>query len=500
MARLDKQKACLACTESKRRCDKRLPMCTRCDDRDVDCQYPVTKRRRPLHHDRPFLDTPTQQQQHQSNDATTMADALEFDAGSLAAGIWGSMPWLNLDFTSTTTLGLQPASSSSGLTGPSPAPARHPPPQESSESSRQTHNNNNKPQHSQPTAAETSLAESRWFLAPSSWRIEHWPVPAHDAYPAAVMTNFNRGLQAWVRRWATQGHNPFIHRALYAEGGHFPACVQDAFTTAAACHHKTPQNEAFVHRILDERAAALVAAGAANPPMPLETRDHLARVHALHVYTVLRLYDGDVSQRAAAESHLPVLDLWSRQLWDSAIADVTTLARGWMPAHSNFCPSNPTSSASFSPPAADAARTETAGLESTYESDLVAWNLWVLSESIRRTWIVVGCTIGVYKALKGQWGVCPGGSLFTARAGLWDAPSAPRWAALRRDLAAGAGDGLGDGDFFVQSGDGERIFRNAAAAEVDEFARHLFTCIWGLDRLEDWALRTASKGEVNLVY
>ncbi|KAJ0140979.1 hypothetical protein CTA2_1604, partial [Colletotrichum tanaceti] len=293
MTRLTKQKACLACTESKRRCDKRLPTCTRCDDRDVDCQYPVTKRRRPHHHDRSFLDiTPTrqqqqQQQQQQLNDAATMADTLEFDAAALAAaGAWGSMPWLNLDFTSATTLGLQPASS--GLTGPPPPP----PPQESSESSRQTHDNHHPqhPQHPQPTAAETSVAGSRWFLAPSSWRIHQWPVPAHDAYPVAVMTNFNRGLQAWVRRWATQGHNPLIHRALYAEGGHFPACVQDAFTTAVACHHKTPQNEAFVHRVLDERAAALVAAAAAAPP--LETRDHLARVHALHVYTVLRLYDG----------------------------------------------------------------------------------------------------------------------------------------------------------------------------------------------------------------
>ncbi|OHX00525.1 hypothetical protein CSPAE12_00896 [Colletotrichum incanum] len=329
------------------------------------------------------------------------------------------------------------------------------------------------------------------------------------------MTNFNRGLQAWVRRWVMEGHNPFIHRSLYAEGGKFPPCIQDAFTSASAYYHKTPQNETFVYRILDERVAALMASqpvsddGSLSAPM-LETRDHLARVHALYVYTVILLYDGSVSQRAAAEELLPTLGLWSSQLWESTLMDANTLSRSWLPRPPKCCQSSsslPASrevTASTVPTAGNGSTQDTR--QDTFETDLMTWNLWVLSESIRRTWIIVSCTIGVYNALKGRWGDCAGGALFTARAGLWDAASAPRWAAIRReDVArrggdAGPDDGGADRDFYIPSVHGEGLFRNAAAAEVDEFARHLFTCIWGLDRVEDWALRTSSKGKVNLLY
>ncbi|KAK1991158.1 hypothetical protein LX36DRAFT_663572 [Colletotrichum falcatum] len=420
------------------------------------------------------------------------ADALTFDTASLAAGIW-SLPWVGLDFSPG------PLPASGFTTAPQIPPARSPPPQHATN----------------PVTA--SLAESKWFLAPSTWRIDHWPAPAQDSYPVTVMTNFNRGLQAWVRRWVTEGHNPFIHRSLYAESGHFPACIQNAFAAASAYYAKTALNETFVYRILDDRAAALVAAGqpiGGDGPLSaaamLDTRDHLARVHALFVYTVIRLFDGSVSQRAAAEDHLPTLDLWSRQLWESALADVGSLSQSWVPQPSKYGPGGSGLSAPWEVAAsAAAAATENVGdrhtRQDTFETNLLAWNLWVLSESIRRTWILVSCTVGIYHALKGRWGECAGGTLFTARAGLWDATSAPRWAAMRREgLAQQSGnpgpDGDGDRDFFIPSVHGEGILREAAAAEVDEFARHIFTCVWGLERVEDWALRTSSKGEVSLIY
>ncbi|KAK2060397.1 hypothetical protein LY76DRAFT_416427 [Colletotrichum caudatum] len=496
MARIIKQKACIACTESKRRCDKGTPSCSRCDDRDIDCRYPVTKRRRPPQPQGPLPDPLVQQPA-----PNALTDTLEFDAPSLEAGIW-SMPWTGLDFAPTSQLAW-------GFTAPQFPPAKSPP-----QPTTQTHT----PQHSTSSVA-SSLAESKWFLAPSTWRMDHCPPPAPDSYPVTVMTNFNRGLQAWIRRWVMQGHNPFIHRSLYAEKDHFPVCVQDAFTAASAYYTKTPLNETLVYRILDERVAALVAGQPAAvgddslSAAMLDTRDHLARVHALLVYTVIRLYDGSVSQRAAAENLLPTLSLWAKHLWDSALADADSLSQGWLPRPSGNCPSNsaPPDSREVATSAADAAAAATGNnsdqhtRQDTFEADLVAWNLWVLSESIRRTWILVSCTVGTYHALKGLWGECPGYAQFTARAGLWDAASAPQWAAVRReDLAREDGihgsDGDGGRGFFIPSVHSERIMREAAAAEVDEFARHLLTCMWGLDRVEDWALRTSSKGEVSLIY
>ncbi|KAK1988897.1 hypothetical protein LZ30DRAFT_697931 [Colletotrichum cereale] len=494
MARIIKQKACIACTESKRRCDKAAPSCSRCDDRDVDCRYPATKRRRHLQSQGPFPDPPAQQP-----DVDTMADTLTFDAASLAAGIW-TMPWASLGFESSP----QPAA---GFTAPQLPPARSPP-----QPPTQIHI---PPEHA-ANPVTTLLAERMWFLAPSTWRIDHFPVPDQDSYPVAVMTNFNRGLQAWVRRWVMEGHNPFIHRSLYAESGHFPVCIQDAFTAASAYYTKTSLNETFVYRILDERVATLVASQPVSgdgsvSAATMETRDHLARVHALYVYTVIRLYDGSVSQRAAAEDLVPTLALWSRQLWESALADANFISQSWQPRPSKYSPSNNSLSASpeVASSAAVAAATENGSDQHThqdaFETDLMTWNLWVLSESVRRTWIVVSCTIGVYDALKGRWGECTGGAPFTARAGMWDATSAPRWAAMRReDVARQGGDcgsgGGGEREFFMLSVHGLGLLREAAAAEVDEFARHIFTCVWGLDRVEDWALRTSSKGEVSLVY
>ena len=45
-----RQKACIACAESKRRCDRQLPTCQRCLDLDGDCTYPQRKKRQKVHH------------------------------------------------------------------------------------------------------------------------------------------------------------------------------------------------------------------------------------------------------------------------------------------------------------------------------------------------------------------------------------------------------------------------------------------------------------------
>lgn len=489
MARISKQKACIACTESKRRCDKGLPSCTRCDDRDVDCHYPVAKRRRPLPHKTVGLSEAAAP----SAPAVATPNLFSLDAGPLSIGL-GNNPWIDFGSLPSDVNSAQPAVASVNPQASAPLP--------------QQATNTETPDTDRDSVAR-DIAQSKWFLAPSTWRIDHLPTPPRNIYPTSVLTNFTRGLQAWVHRWVLHGHNPFIHRSMYAEGNYFPSCLQDAFSSASMYHHKTPQNEAFVHRILDERVTAMMASQPVTDdtslPVPLlETRDHLARVQALFVYTVLRLFDGSISQRAAAEVHLPTLSLWCRQLWDSASLDANALSENLVPV-SKYC--NDMSAQRNNP------RDE----DDTYDSDLSTYNLWVLSESVRRTWLIVTCTVGVYATLKGSWSECPGGALFTARAGLWDAPSAPRWASLCREMAAenkdayerltreetqtgGVGGTCCDGTFFVPSFHSEGLFRNAAAADVDEFARHLFTIIWGLDRVESWALKTASAGEVCLTY
>ncbi|KAL0930624.1 RNA polymerase ii mediator complex component [Colletotrichum truncatum] len=500
MARINKQKACIACTESKRRCDKGFPSCSRCEDRDVDCHYPPAKRRRryPPQHPTPLGGCGNILEPDLNT--TGAADIFTLDAGPLSVGLWNA-PWTDLpilpDFPTTTH-------------NPQPPSASHP---QDARTESQTNTDTNTAIRK---ATVNDLDKSRWFIAPSTWRIDRWPTYRRNAYPTSVLTNFTRGLQSWVRRWVLDGHNPFIHRSLYAEGNYFPLCLQDALTSASLYHHKTPQNEVFVHRILDERVAAMMASSSqpTTTSPQLETRDHLARVQALFVYTVIRLFDGSVTQRAAAEDHLPTLSKWCDQLWESVVLDADALSKNMVP-NSKHCPGSAAKSSRCNTNdavtgAAGSIRDDDNG---TYDSDLATWDLWVITESIRRTWLIVTCTIGVYGTLKGEWSECPGGAIFTARAGLWDAPSAPRWAAMCRKVAASSGTACGqdgnssgssrttcDGRFFIPSFDSDSLLMSAAAIEVDEFARHLFTIIWGLDRVESWALQTASLGEVSLVY
>lgn len=453
-----KQKACLACTSSKRRCDKGTPSCTRCEDREIDCRYPPAKRRR-RDQQHPMIDAAASIEPTvitTSSDSAPAADLFALNAGALSFDLWNTTPWTDLPLLTPATNPQQRYTANS--------PAQNP--------------------LSPRRDIVEAVTRSTWFQTPSSWAISHRTVltpHANDVYPTRVLTNFARGMQSWIRRWVTDGHNPFIHRGIYSEPNPFPPLLQDALALASLYHHSTPRNEPFVQRVLDERVSAMVTS---QPSGVLETRDHLARVHALFVYTVIRLFDGSVRHRAAAESHIPTLVLWSSQLWDAAAHEAQALRATFSPV-SRQCP---------------VAVAVASGALVPDDADLAAWYLWIVSESVRRTWLVVTCTVDVYLALKGgdQVACNPGGVKFTARAGLWDAPSPARWSALCRELSTKGeeSDDLDGGAYFLQLFDSDELFASAAAADVDEFARLLYTVVWGLGRVEGWALRTSASGEV----
>ncbi|KAF6826563.1 RNA polymerase ii mediator complex component [Colletotrichum plurivorum] len=460
MARPSKQKACLACTSSKRRCDKGTPSCTRCEDRDIDCRYPPSKRRR-REQQHPMLDAAASVEPAVITTSSTAAPATDLfalDAGPLSFNLWNTTPWTDIPLLPSAPIPQEQRY-------PTPAPMQNP--------------------LSRRRDIIEAVTRSTWFLSPSSWTISHRHPQVNDVYPTRALTNFTRAMQSWILRWVTDGHNPFIHRGIYASPNPFPPLLQDALALASLYHHSTPQNESLVIRILDEKVSAMITSQ--TPSGSLETRDHLARVQALLIYTVLRLFDGSVRHRAAAESHIPTLVLWSSQLWETASHEAQSLRATFTPA-STQCP---------------VAVALASGVLVPEDADLAAWYLWIVSESVRRTWLAVTCTVDVYLALKGgdrvaAWQNPGGGVKFTARAGLWDAPSPARWSALYRKLEES--DDSDGGAYFLQSFDSDKLFVNAAAADVDEFARLLYTVVWGLDRVEGWALRTSASGEVCPTY
>ncbi|KAJ0337500.1 hypothetical protein COL922a_006682 [Colletotrichum nupharicola] len=124
------------------------------------------------------------------------------DSGSLSIGL-GSNPWIDFGNLPSDVNTAQPAAAPVNPQASAPLPQQAP-------------NTTTSDTDRGPVARD--IARSKWFLAPSTWRIDHLPTAPRNIYPTSVLTNFTRGLQTWVHRWVLHGHNPFIHRSMYAEG------------------------------------------------------------------------------------------------------------------------------------------------------------------------------------------------------------------------------------------------------------------------------------------
>lgn len=300
-----------------------------------------------------------------------------------------------------------------------------------------------------------------WFLAPEAWRIPYRVATSADvAVSKATMKKYVPVLQSWFERWVTAGGNPFIHSRLYSVN--FPACVQVAYATLASYNHRTPANTDTVLRILEDRSndllqengAVLKMVGAeewadeGEPNVNLFAQ--LTRLHALMVYQVIGLFDGDIRSRHVAESHMAVQDGWAAKLFHSA---AKALSNTHAPAaHLVGCLPRP----------------------STYSQE--QWYLWILSESIRRTWLVAVSLSPVFSALQQRWSVCPGGVMYTNRSGLWDAASATEWEkqCLGRNVA------------FLQRFDCASLLDDAKPADIDEFGTAILDMTFNAELLEKW--------------
>jgi hypothetical protein len=267
-------------------------------------------------------------------------------------------------------------------------------------------------------------------------------------------------LQSWSKRWVISGSNPFIHRHLYSANS--PACVQVAYATLASYVHRTPANTDTVLQIVEDRSNELVRENGAIPDkfgaeQWTDAGEHnadlfgqLTKLHALMVYQIIGLFDGDIRSRHVAQGHMAVLDSWAAKLFHSAgtalsnTQDITTHLVGGLPKSCN--------------------------------SSQRQWYLWILSESIRRTWLVAVSLSAVFAALQQRWAACPGGIMYTNRRGLWDAASATEWEKRCRK-----GDVM-----FLQRFDCARVFDDAKPVDIDEFGTAMLGMTFDEELVEKW--------------
>jgi hypothetical protein len=413
--------ACIACAKSKRKCGRQLPACTRCSTIGRPCVYPPSTDR--------AASTPRRLLSSAfRNSAPTQENIILAEVLDNVA-----VPVDNLNIGDDLMLDLTFSSANVESAGPVPL--------------------NNR------LSAVASKAD--WFLAPATWKILQRPdTPVTGEYGDAMLRKYVGVLQSWFARWPAEGSNPFIHAHLYRTN--FPACVQVAYATMATYVHRTTANTGTVLRIVEERAKDLLRDNGAvldrigandwidDSQEDVDLFAQIARLHALAFYQDIGLFDGDVRARHVAEGRMAVLRNWAHKLIksaaeplaiDNAVAAhiISTLPRQTTPLQRQ-------------------------------------WKLWILSESIRRTWLVAASLPSVYLALQQRWAVCPGGIMYTNRRGLWDAPSSIEWEKQC----------LEKGTAFLHRFEGSRLFNESQPADVDEFGIAILDMTFDRESLEVW--------------
>ncbi|KAL1878438.1 hypothetical protein Plec18167_004510 [Paecilomyces lecythidis] len=372
MSAIPRQKACIACAESKRKCDKKIPECQRCVDRDVDCVYPQPKRRR---RDRIA-------REHQPSDLQGYTDVNNLGA-SLDFQEWDPIlpSDLDLTFANETVPYIQPVSISA-VDQPF--------------------------LETLPGTSNISRTPGLWFLQDDTWVKQH-RAQESGCTTFAQLESFIREVEGMLRSWVKDGRNCFIHGRLYEKG--MPACLQGAFTTLAAYFSGTPAVTETILQISEDSSGSVLQDDAPSDPGPRGLLSHLSRVHSLFSYTFIRLFDGSVRHRASAERQIPTLRQWVVQMWKTA--------KEYQPRNSfaNRIPQR------WAPQAVD----------EEYDACSEMWRLWILIESVRRTHIVVDTVLNIYQIMTKGWADCTGTVMVTARRGLWEAKSTVKWFDLSCD-------------------------------------------------------------------
>ncbi|KAF2676628.1 hypothetical protein K458DRAFT_424599 [Lentithecium fluviatile CBS 122367] len=300
-----------------------------------------------------------------------------------------------------------------------------------------------------PSLAITLDARGSWFLAPETFTVDHTPMPLPPNFKLSDLKDFVRLIERWLATWITTGSNTFIHAHLYE--GTFPSCLQIAFATFSAYLNRTPTTTAMILRAVNDQATALISAsneGGTSCKLLID----LARIHALLAYQIIGLFDGDIRSRHLAEKRAPHLSKALDRALENASA---TLTRHLSANDVTVSLANPTS-----------------------PTELL-WQSWIVSESLRRTWLVAQGISASYDGLKLGWAPCKGDVMFTTREGLWAASEASLWTRMCAD-----GDVHFGGRFLT-----ECLF-DGAPEGVDEFGKAMMEAVFGRERFVEWLCST----------
>lgn len=487
---VQRRPACISCSKAKRRCSKQIPACTRCRGKRHPCVYPLThivlsSSEHVYPQSRAAVDTTSP-----DSDVSTLLDQASTLPPTVAAPRRLAHHRHNHHRSGhhhrrqqrlEPLARMQNADSPLETPSASAAAAALPTP---------------------PTADHSSDAiRDLWFLTRDSWQI--YPSPSNNdtiTYPNSGLEAFVAAVKGWLDHWIDQGHCALIHPRLYGEG-HLPDCLRDAHAAYNTYRTATPLNKGVAMQVVGGSSRRLVEGEALFDDLDyeaLDLRSHLSRTQALLVYQVIRYFDGDIRSRADAEAASDTLVKWSSHLMQRAASTSAAAATATATAQQSDSQDFPHDDAQQeqrhhslqkgrkTAPDPCAATLQAGGtLVST-------WRTWILSECIRRAWIVATLAECAFAILKSGVAACPGDVFFTSRAGLWEALSPREWLARlpgaeeRRITSSGTGRGSPVDGFPLMCSEVPGLLAKNRPEQVDDFTHALIVYGAGQEEWDDW--------------
>ncbi|ODM24455.1 hypothetical protein SI65_02045 [Aspergillus cristatus] len=279
-----RQKSCNACVKAKRGCDKRHPVCSRCEEKKISCIY--AKR--------------SYAEAFQRSD-------FDFDPVGLTTLSWAGLTAPSSSINLVGDIPPNPATSASLDTTCLPTLDEFIDPflnfadsQDTSLSDVQlissAHGQPGQQQENQQGLSKFDYAQ----MADICIQYEPWHV-----YDPNTKAHFIvQTLKGYPSTFAKDSHTPWVHRYLYKD--QMPSSIQSCLTVCALYSSMTSSNKTSVFRVLCQSLNELKQQQQlANTPL-----EKLARAQALFLYQIVCLFDGDLTLRSNANRDMLLLQDW----------------------------------------------------------------------------------------------------------------------------------------------------------------------------------------------
>lgn len=284
-----------------------------------------------------------------------------------------------------------------------------------------------------------------WFASSKTWKTKHPDLPDRTPFNIRSLKRHISTVKQWLTDWIKNGSNHFIHPQLYST--RFPSCIRDAYADYACYINRTASNEDTVFQIIEKRVENLLATTYSSTR--LDPLVKLARVHALFIYQVIGLFDGDIRLRYLSEKRIPLLHEWMHEMVDDA-RQASCLGKYVCDMEMDSSPGG------------------TANLD-------LLWYSWILAESIRRTWVIASGIQGIFVMMQlGKVAQCQGGMMLTTRKGVWEAQSALAWETICAEVNVG----------LIQTAELYQAVLGVGTEHLNDFAKAVIQVTSGKD-IED---------------